>query len=116
MSDTDPAASLGAPDWVDNLDNGNNWLTDNDAFTEIKFNGGYMKLTAITDLDGWRLSWPAPDDFYLEGKFQDSVLLRHRSLWPDVPAHPRTPAPVRAIYLASPATGSTACACGMTPI
>ena len=70
MSDTDPAASLGTPDWVDNLDNGNNWLTDNDAFTEIKFNGGYMKLTAITDLDGWRLSWPAPDDFYLEGKFQ----------------------------------------------
>ncbi len=29
-----------------------------------------MKLTAITDLDGWRLSWPAPDNFYLEGKFQ----------------------------------------------
>ena len=70
LSDTDPAKSLGTPDWVDNLDNGNNWLTDNDAFTKIKFEGGYMKLTAITDLDGWRLSWPAPDDFYLEGKFQ----------------------------------------------
>lgn len=70
MSDTDPAASLGTPDWVDNLDNGNNWLTDNDAYTEIKFNNSFMKLTAITDLDGWRLSWPAPDDFYLEGKFQ----------------------------------------------
>lgn len=69
MTDTDPAASLGTPDWVDNLDNGNNWLTDNDAYTKIKFDG-YMKLTAITDLDGWRLSWPAPDNFYLEGKFQ----------------------------------------------
>lgn len=70
LSDSDPAASLGTPNWVDALDNGNNWLTDNDAFTQIKFEGGYMKLTAITDLDGWRLSWPAPDDFYLEGKFQ----------------------------------------------
>lgn len=69
MAASDPAAELGTPDWVDNLDNGNNWLTDNDAFTKITFDG-YMKLTAITDLDGWRLSWPAPDDFYLEGKFQ----------------------------------------------
>jgi PBP1b-binding outer membrane lipoprotein LpoB len=70
LSDTDPAASLGSPSWVDNLDNGNNWATDNDQFTHIKFENGYMKLTAVSDLDGWRLPWPTIEDFYLEGKFQ----------------------------------------------
>ena len=69
LSDGDPALSLGTPDWVDTMDNGNNWLTGVDAFTSVKFEGGYMKLTAVSDLDGWRLSWPKLTNAYLEAKF-----------------------------------------------
>ena len=70
LSDTDPALTLGAPDWVDTMDNGDNWPTGYNDYTSIEFNGGFMKLTAETDLDGWRLSWPYLKDFYLEAKVQ----------------------------------------------
>ncbi len=70
LSDTDPALTLGTPDWVDNMDNGDNWPTGYNDYTSIEFNNGFMKLTAETDLDGWRLSWPYLENFYLEGKFQ----------------------------------------------
>ncbi len=70
LSDGDPALSLGAPDWVDTMDNGNNWMTGADSFTSVKFESGFMKLTAESDLDGWRLSWPVLTDAYLEAKFQ----------------------------------------------
>lgn len=70
LSDTDPALTLGTPDWVDNMDDGDNWPTGYNDYTSIEFNNGYMKLTAETDLDGWRLTWPFLSDFYLEAKVQ----------------------------------------------
>lgn len=69
LSDTDPALTLGNPDWTDPMDNGNSWLTGEDSYTSVKFEGGYMKLTAKSELDGWRLSWPVLTNAYLEAKF-----------------------------------------------
>ena len=70
LSDGDPALLLGTPDWVDTMDNGNNWMAGADSYTSVKFEDGVMKLTAESDLDGWRLSWPVLTNAYLEAKFQ----------------------------------------------
>ena len=70
LSDTDPALTLGTPDWVDGMEDGDNWPTGYNDYTSIAFKDGYLKLTAETDLDGWRLTWPYLEDFYLEVKLQ----------------------------------------------
>jgi len=67
---TDPALTLGNPDWVDNMNNDANWPTGFSDFTTIKFEDGFLKLTSQTDLDGWRVSWPVIEDFYLEATLQ----------------------------------------------
>jgi len=69
LADTDPVTSLGSPDWVDAMNDGGNWPTGFNEYTSIEFDDGYMKLTAELDaIDGWRLSWPYLEDFYLEIK------------------------------------------------
>lgn len=70
LSSSDPAATLGDPDWVDDMANGDNWPTGVNKYTTIAFKDGFLKLTAETDLDGWRLSWPFLTDFYLEASMQ----------------------------------------------
>lgn len=70
LSGSDPVASLGDPDWVDNMDSGDHWPTGFNEYTTIVFEDGFLKLTADTELDGWRLTWPFLDDFYLEAAFQ----------------------------------------------
>lgn len=66
LADTDPTLTLGSPDWVDPMDDGDNWPTGYSDYTSIDFDEGFMKMTADTDLDGWRLSWPFLENFYLE--------------------------------------------------
>ena len=66
LADTDPAKTLGEPDWVNAMDNGDGWPTGFDKFSTIVFEDGYLKLTADTEFDGWRLTWPFLEDFYLE--------------------------------------------------
>ncbi len=70
LSDTDPVQTLGAATWTDNMSSPNNWPTGFNDFTSISFSDGFLKLTADKNLDGWRLSWPVIEDFYLEGTFQ----------------------------------------------
>jgi hypothetical protein len=70
LAGTDPALTLGDPTWVDNMNNGDNWPTGFDKFTSIDFKDGFLRLTALTDLDGWRVSWPTIEDFYLEATLQ----------------------------------------------
>ena len=70
LSGTDPAATLGDPDWVDDMANGDNWPTGTNQYTTIAFENSNLKLTAETELDGWRLSWPFLNDFYLEASMQ----------------------------------------------
>lgn len=66
----DPAATLGEPDWVDNMEDGDGWATGFSEYSSIEFDDGYLKLTADQDVDGWRLTWPFLNDFYLEAKVQ----------------------------------------------
>ena len=66
----DPAGTLGTPDWVDNMENGDGWATGFSEYSSIEFDDGYLKLTADQDVDGWRLTWPFLEDFYLEAKIQ----------------------------------------------
>ncbi len=70
LTETDPVTDLGDPDWVDNMENADNWPTGFNRFTTIKFEDGFLKLTSQTDLSGWRLTWPVLDDFYLEASMQ----------------------------------------------
>ncbi len=70
LADTDPASTLGDPDWVDRMENGDNWATGINEYTGIDFEHGYLKLTTQTEVDGWRLSWPYLEDFYLEVSVQ----------------------------------------------
>lgn len=88
LSGADPAASLGDPDWVDDMANGDNWPTGVNKYTTIAFEDSTLKLTAETDLDGWRLSWPYLTDFYLEASMQtpDCETSDHYGLMFRVPA------------------------------
>ncbi|MBW6466051.1 MAG: hypothetical protein K0B06_06070 [Brevefilum sp.] len=70
LADTDPALTLGNPNWVDNMNNDDNWPSGYSDYTTIDFKDGFLRLTAQTDLDGWRVSWPTIDDFYLEATLQ----------------------------------------------
>lgn len=66
----DPASTLGEPDWVDNMEDGDGWATGFSEYSSIEFEDGYLKLTADQDVDGWRLTWPFLEDFYLEAKLE----------------------------------------------
>ncbi len=70
LADSDPTQGLGEPTWVDNMDNGDNWPTGYNEFTTIEFKDGFLKLGARTEFDGWRISWPIIDDFYLESTLE----------------------------------------------
>jgi hypothetical protein len=64
----DPRNGLGNPTWTDNMDNGNNWPTGVDpaGYTTIDFNNGYMELTGLQSIDGWRLTHKSFANAYIE--------------------------------------------------
>lgn len=66
----DPRNTLGPPSWIDNYANGNNWPQGSDNYTSVLFENGFMKLTALTGIDGWRLTYPNIKNFYLEANIQ----------------------------------------------
>jgi hypothetical protein len=69
----DPRTTLGPPSWIDTYANGNNWPQGADKYTSVLFENGTMKMTALTDTDGWRLTYPNITNFYLEANFQTGV-------------------------------------------
>lgn len=69
FSPEDPRSALGPPSWVDGFRNGDNWPQGSDQYTSVKFETGFMKLTALTGTDGWRLTYPNIRNFYLEASF-----------------------------------------------
>jgi hypothetical protein len=73
LAESDPARTLGEPDWIDNMENGDNWATGYSDYTDIDFEDGYLKMVAETELDGWRLAWPYLGDFYLEAKMKSTA-------------------------------------------
>jgi len=57
LPDTDPARRLGNPTSADPFDSYEKWAwpTGSDDFLKVNFNGGYMEMTGLTTLAGWRL-------------------------------------------------------------
>jgi hypothetical protein len=53
----DPANRLGKPSSVDEMNNADDWgwPTGSDQYLEIQFENGWMKMTGLTSLAGWRL-------------------------------------------------------------
>ncbi len=70
LSASDPALTLGNPDWVDDMDDGDNWATGEDDYSKVSYADGYMKIITKTAYDAWRLTWANPTNFYLEAKLQ----------------------------------------------
>ncbi len=68
----DPRSALGNPTWQDNFANDYNWPTGDNDYTSIKIENNQLTLTALTKLDGWRLSYPKLQDFYLEASMKSS--------------------------------------------
>ncbi len=66
---SDPRSKLGTPDWTDVMDNGTNWPTGENSYTNINFKDGNLYLTGNTTTDGWRLATtPKLNNFYIEMK------------------------------------------------
>jgi hypothetical protein len=70
FSEDDPAASLGNPDWVDDMEDGDNWDTATDKYATVTVNNGFLKLTTITSSYSWRHTWPFLSNFYYEASMQ----------------------------------------------
>jgi hypothetical protein len=67
----DPQIRLGAPTWLDDLNNARNWPVGWDDFTNGYIQNGSLVLTGITNLVGWRIgTTPELVDFYYEANFQ----------------------------------------------
>jgi hypothetical protein len=62
----DPKAQLGNPSWRDPFNSGGNWPLGEDQFTRAEVEDGRLVMTGLTTTDGWRLSWPRVQDFYIE--------------------------------------------------
>jgi hypothetical protein len=64
----DPKTKLGNPTWTDKMNDGDNWPTGTDptGYTEIDFNNGFMELTGLKPIDGWRLSFDRLSNAYIE--------------------------------------------------
>jgi len=62
----DPRSQLGEPAWKDSFASGSNWTLGEDSFTRAKVEDGKLFFTGLSTMDGWRLTWPEIDDFYLE--------------------------------------------------
>ncbi len=61
-----PDQQLGNPVWTDNFATGTNWLISNGTYTNASVSNGQMTLTANTGADGWRITWPAVSNYYLQ--------------------------------------------------
>ncbi len=67
-SSGDPRARLGSPTWRDAFDSGANWPLYADEHVRFTVEEGRLVMTALKAelYDGWVLSWPQVDRFYLE--------------------------------------------------
>jgi LysM repeat protein len=62
----DPRDQLGRPVFRDTFVDGRNWLISDWIFTSNRIVDGAMELTANTHADGWRITWPRVENYYLE--------------------------------------------------
>lgn len=64
----DPRSQLGDPAWRDTFTTGSNWTLGEDSFTRAEVEDGELLFTGLSSMDGWRLTWPEIEDFYLEAE------------------------------------------------
>ncbi len=59
------------------MDDGDNWPTGSDpaGFTEIAFQNGFMELSGLKPIDGWRLTIDKLSNVYLEMKLNSGSCL-----------------------------------------
>lgn len=63
----DPAIYLGEADWIDEMETAEYWPTGVDEFTSAAFENGTLKLTALSETNGWRIaSTPVLGNAYIE--------------------------------------------------
>ena len=65
---SDPRAALGEPDFQDTFQSGDNWSLYEDDHVRFRINDGSLRMVAFNPelWDGFMLSWPDINDFYLE--------------------------------------------------
>ena len=65
---SDPRAALGDPDFLDNFQNGDNWSLYEDEHVLFRVADEALRMVAFNaeSWDGFMLSWPQINDFYLE--------------------------------------------------
>lgn len=69
VSSNDPAARLGTPTGVDDMNKADTWgwPTDQDQYLKVVFNNGKMQMTGLTKFAGWRLPMISQQtDTYIE--------------------------------------------------
>jgi hypothetical protein len=63
----DPAEYLGDASWMDEMDTAEFWPTGTDQFSSAAFENGKLKITALSDVRGWRLaSAPVLENAYIQ--------------------------------------------------
>jgi len=57
VPDTDPIKKLGTPTGVDPFDSYEKWTwpTDSDNYISVNFKDGYLQMTSLTNMAGWRV-------------------------------------------------------------
>jgi hypothetical protein len=70
LSAGDPRIKFGNPTWQDTFKDDSNWPTGSDIYTSIEIKNNTLNLTALTKTDGWRLSYPHIQNFYLEATLE----------------------------------------------
>jgi hypothetical protein len=65
---SDPRATLGDATFLDTFRTSNNWSLYEDEHVRFRISDNQLMLMAFdaNGRDGWMLSWPEPDNFYLE--------------------------------------------------
>lgn len=68
LSTFEPIASLGEPTWQDNFESAVNWSPYEDEYVRFNIREGRLVMLSkkAESRDSWMLSWPNPEDFYIE--------------------------------------------------
>ncbi len=56
IASTDPGVYLGKADWIDDMDEIQNWPVDKNDYSSAVHENGYYRITSLAEEDGWRLA------------------------------------------------------------
>jgi len=71
VDSNDPGIYLGEADWVDEMETAQYWPTGSDEFISAAYENGTLKLTALSETNGWRIaSTPVLGNAYIEAEIK----------------------------------------------